>query len=426
MKVKRQRRKFKFKFVLFIIVSTCFLRPNYLGLRLSNVHGAEKDFKENKLFEYTNLKDNSSISQSEKINENKSINFTVPRGVIVLMALIFAIAPLCGIIWLRFLHDQPLNKQCLVNHLFRDLIRTNTLFVCLLNILAFAFSIFEGSKESSTLIFITKYLVLINEAIFFVIMACLWLLAFMRLYTIRFNVLDPVDEFLGEYSGVSHIFIRLLILVTPIFATAILYANSIQPILYYQLIEKNVSWKDIPQASRILFGIDMTLCSISVTLFASVKVYQWKVESKERTQMLRNVGGNDVVIIHNDNIPNPSNDTDQESSTNPQESGESKRKLYDPRRMALPTLMYLLTGLLITVLIVLQSLEVLTFDIWWSLTAVAGLQGVVLPTMIILWYDNLRMYCLRQITYHINVVIPQTYGSLRFYQMFNNAIRPIE
>ena len=420
MKVKRQRRKFKFKFVLFIIVSTCFLGPNYLGLRLSNAHGAEKDLNENKLFEYTNLKANSSISQSEKINENKSFSFAIPRSVILIMALIFAIAPLCSIIWLRFLHNQPLDKQCLVNHLFRDLVRTNTLFVCLLNILAFSFGIFEGS----TLIFITKYLVLINEAIFFVIMVYLWLIASMRLYTIRFNVLDPVDEFLGEYSGVSHIFIRLLILITPIFATAILYSHSIQPIIYYHLVEKNMSWKDIPQTSRILHGIETTLCLISVTLFGSVKIYQWKVESKERTHNLGNGTGNDSEIMQNDNIPNAHNETEQESSTNPQESGE--RNLYDLGRMALPNLMYLLVGLLITVLILLQSWGVLTFDIWWTLTAVAGLQGVVLPTTIILWYDNLRMYCFRQIAYHINIIIPPTCGALCFNRMFNNAIRPIE
>ena len=184
-----------------------------------------------------------------------------------------------------------------------------------------------------------------------------------------------------------------------------------------------MSWKDIPQASRILHGIETTLLSISVTLFGSVKIYQWKVESNERTHNLGNGAGNDVGIIHN-NIRNPLNETEQDSSTNPQESVE--RNLYDLRRMALPSLMCVLAGFLIVGLILLQSWGVLTFDIWWILTAVAGFQGVVLPTTIILWYDNLRMYCFRQIAYHINVIIPQTCRALCFNRMFNNAIRPIE
>jgi hypothetical protein len=170
----------------------------------------------------------------------------------------------------------------------------------------------------------------------------------------------------------------------------------------------------------------MTLSAISVILFASVKIYQWKVESKERTHILGNGAGNMAGITNNDNIQNPSNETGKESSTNPRELEETKRNLYDLRRMTLPILMYLLAGLLITALILLQSWKVITFDIWWSLTAVTGLQGVVLPTTIIVCSDNLRMYCLRKITYYINVVIPQTYGSLCFHQKFDNAIRPIE
>ena len=426
MKVKKQRQKFKFKFVLFIIFSACFLPPNYLGLRLGNAHGAAKDLERNKIVEYTYPKAYSSISQPKEINVNKNIYSFVPRGVIVIMALIFAIAPLCSILWLRFLNDQPLEKHCLFNHVFRDLVRTNTLFVCSLNILAFSFSIFEGSEESSTLASITKYLVLIIEAVFLVIMACVCLIASVRLYTIRFNVLDPVDEFLGEYSGKSHLFTRLIILVVPIFTTAVLFSNSIQPILYYQLIETDASRKDIPQASRILSWIDMTLCSVSVTLFASVRIYQWKVESKKRTYILEPQILELIRNAHNDDIQNSSNETNEESSPNPQESGENNlTNLIDVRRMVPLNLMYLLTALLIMALILLQSYKVVSFDIWWSLTALAGLQGVVFPITIILWHDNLRMYCLRQFKYHINVVIQLTYGALCCNQMFNNEIRPI-
>ena len=376
------------------------------------------------MFEYANLKTYSNISQSDIANDSKIIYVTVPSGVVVIMSLIFAIAPFCSILWLRFLKDQPLDRQCLVNNLLRDLIKTNTLFVCLLNILAFFFGIFEVSQESSILILITKYLVLMNEAIVFVMMEYLCLIASMRLYTIRFKVLDPVDEFLGEYNIASLIFIRILILVMPIFTIGMLYSNSIQPILYYQLIEKNTPWKDIPHATRILYAIDMTLITISVTLFAFVKIYQWAVQSKKTSHVLENGAGNNVENINNGNIPNPPIEANNESSNNPQESGE--RNWYDLLRMVLPNLLHLVIGLLIVVLLLLDCVGVLNFDIWWSLTTLALLQGVVFPISIILWFDNLRMYCLRQITCHINVVIPQAHRALCFYQMFNNAVNPIE
>jgi hypothetical protein len=183
-----------------------------------------------------------------------------------------------------------------------------------------------------------------------------------------------------------------------------------------------MQWKDIPHASRILYGIDMAIYSISVGLFAFVKIYQWGIQSKKKSHVLGNVAGNNAGNIHIGNGPNPSIEANHEPSTNPQESGE--RNWYDLRRMVLPNLLHLGMGTLIGVLILLDFLGVITFDIWWSLTALAGLQGVVFPISIILWYDNLRKYCVRQITYHINVIIPQTNIALCFYQIFNNAVNP--
>ena len=49
----------------------------------------------NKMFEYANLKTYSNISQSDIANDSKIIYVTVPSGVVVIMSLIFAIAPFC-------------------------------------------------------------------------------------------------------------------------------------------------------------------------------------------------------------------------------------------------------------------------------------------------------------------------------------------
>ena len=56
----------------------------------------------------------------------------------------------------------------------------------------------------------------------------------------------------------------------------------------------------------------MTLCSVSVILFASVGIYQWKVESKKRTQILGNGTGNNVGNAQNDDIQNSSNEANEE------------------------------------------------------------------------------------------------------------------
>ena len=414
----RQRSKFRIKTILLLIVSTSFLQPNYLGVSLNGVSGLETEHKTNKIFEQTNLQTNSSTSQAD----GNSFSTTMPTGVVVLLSLIFIISPILTILWLQFLQDQAFDKQCLENSFFRDLIKLNNACVCIWSFLAFSVFIFEESKDQFLLISITKYLTLSNETIFFMLMLYLSLISSMRLYAACFNVLDPLDNFLGEDERLSLIIIRFSILIMSIIPSGILLFNSTQPMLYYKFIDKTMKWKDIPRGSAILYGIDMAFFALCAILFAAGKIYQWAEQSKYKTNIL---GSRTLILnIHHGNRANTSNEPNQEPSATSQESGKSNR--FIGREVALPNILYLLTGLFITVLILLQCFDVISLDIWWSVTGMVGMQGVGFPTMVILWYDNLRRYCFRQLSYHISIMNGSVYRLFHSNPMSRNVIHPFQ
>jgi hypothetical protein len=410
----RQRRKLRIRTILLLIVSTSFLTPNYLGVSLNGVSGLETEHKTNKILEQTN--------SSTPHADGNSFSITMPTGAVVLMSLIFIISPILTIIWLQFLQDQAFDKQCLENSFFRDLIKLNNACVCIWSFLAFSVFIFEESKDRFLLISITKYLTLSNETIFFMLMLYLSLISSMRLYAAYFNVLDPLDNFLGEDERLSLILIRLSILMMSIIRSGILLFNSTQPILYYKFIDKAIKWKDIPRGSGILYGIDMAFFALCAILFAVGKIYQWSEQSKHRAYIL---GSRTIIInLRHGNRANTPNEPNQEPSASSQESG--KGKWFNGREVALPNILILLSGLLMTVLILLQCLDVISLDIWWIVTGFVGMQGVVFPTMVILWYDNLRRYCFRQVTYHISILNGSVYRLFHSNPMSRNAIHPFE
>jgi len=424
MRFKRKRSKIKTKFIFFIIVSILFLPPNYMGLSFKNGNGLQQHMERNKPIEYIDHMANSSNSQGEKMVSDKSGSFTLPICVVIFMSLAFVIAPIISSLLLRFLQDRPLSKQCLVNYLLRDLIKMNNLLVCLWTTLAFCFILFEHHKDPFILISITKYITYTNVGIFFMAMMYGCLISSIRLYAITFNVLDPVDAFLGEHIRVSPlVLIRIFTSATVLLLIGLLYFNSILPILYFKIIEKQMRWKDIPQESRIFYGIEMTLCAICSTLFAAAKTYQCKIDSIQQALALKYVTAHTIGNSHDGNNTNPANEATEESPGNLQ---DSRGRIYNPKLVALPNLLYAFAALLMTVLILLQCIGAINVDIWWILTALVGMHGVILPIIFIFWYDNIRTYCCRQISGQINNITGREYSLRYANQICNNTVRPIE
>ena len=418
----RQHRKIAIKTILFLILSTSFLQPNYLGLSLKGVSGQEPEYKLNRIFEQTNLRTNFSILPADRSNDGNSFSIAIPTGVVVLMFLIFIIAPILSILWLHFLQDQPFEKQCLENNLFSDLIKLNNACVGIWSLLAFSFFIFEDSKDRLLLIAITKYFTLCNETIFFMLMVYLYLISSMRMYTAWFHVLDPLDNFFGEHERLSLMIIRFSILMISVIPSGILLFNSIQPILYYKFIDKTMKWRDIPHGAGILYGIDIALFALCAILFAVGRIYQWVEKTKHMTNIL---GSSNINLnLSPWNRANVSNEPNQESSTIGQDSDENN--WHGRREVALPNILYLVTGVLMTTLILLQCMGVISLDIWWSVTAIVGMQGVMFPTLAILWYHNLRRYCFRQIRNYINRMHDGAYRLFYSNYISRNAIHPIE
>lgn len=148
----RQRRKIAIEAILFLILTTSFLQPNNLGLSLKGVSGKDPEHKMNWIFEQTNHRTNFSILPADRSSDENGFSITIPTGVVVLMSLIFIMTLILKILWLRFLQDQPFEKQCLENNLFSDLIKLNNVCVCIWSLLAFSFFMFEESKDQLLLI----------------------------------------------------------------------------------------------------------------------------------------------------------------------------------------------------------------------------------------------------------------------------------
>ena len=201
------------------------------------------------------------------------------------------------------------------------------------------------------------------------------------------------------------IFIHMMVFVV----MCIICLSSARPVVYYLLMGQNVKWQDIPWGSRLLLAVDVGIFTMCASLYVALKIYQIRDESQLQNTYIE-MGSQ------------TKGDLENEVATNGEASGKGK---YFIIRATFPALAFICNNLLTALLILLQCLNVINVGFWWTMTAFSGMQGVLIPTSLILWYPEVRMYSRRQIQYHKDEIIVWVHGATSWMKKYNTRVAPI-
>ena len=150
----RSQKKIK-RFLLLLTFSTLILPINFKGLSYGKVYGLNKTSRtftdidpkfpgqikvgNDEGVEYQAANSGKKAKRSDPnvaTNENYGAeevqpNTNISPGVIGSMVVIFFISPILTLLILSYLQEQPLNKQCVMNKLYQDVIKANLLMIWL-------------------------------------------------------------------------------------------------------------------------------------------------------------------------------------------------------------------------------------------------------------------------------------------------------
>jgi len=96
----------------------------------------------------------------------------------------------------------------------------------------------------------------------------------LRLYTIVYQVLDPLGEWIGEDENFTILLIRLSTMALTGLYIGIIKLSSSTPIIYYKLSEEDFTLEDVPFESRLKRGINIACCIVPLVLFRTGKIIQ--------------------------------------------------------------------------------------------------------------------------------------------------------
>lgn len=329
--------------------------------------------------------------------------YRLPWGAVVTMAVILVIAPYLSLLGIRFFKDQPLNKQCIMNQLCRDGARLQTIFVSLWAIYVVGMKGIQAPENEALFLQITKYMSFVNEAIFFTGILYLCLIAFLRLYTTVYQILDPWEDWLGMNESMVLAMIRLIISFIVVLIVGLIFMTSSIPIVYYKLTEQDLKWNKIPLQSRLKVGINITCCIVCIVLFVAGKVHQYRKDSI-------------VQAGHH-------NEVQDAASTGVE---ETTRRNEFVNYILLVSMLYVISFLLVLIIILLLYLNVIHVDIWWGITTLVGIQGVVMPIMFITVNPSFRHYCWRQSRSDMNDVIIWFHACTSYIKQHNAQISVVQ
>ena len=196
MKAKRNNKTNILKWILILLMSTFFVPSNIQGKSLKANKTIEIDIKLESLNFHRNRRQDGP-PDSQLTNARK--DHTIPWAVIILMSTIAIVAPYLNCLWIRFLIDQPLSKQCALNRLCRDLIRANLLYCWIWSVAPTILKLLDSSGCEPIKKEVAHGISLLTEGLLFILQTYLLLVGSLRLYTLRYNVLDPVEECFGKF-----------------------------------------------------------------------------------------------------------------------------------------------------------------------------------------------------------------------------------
>ena len=124
-----------------------------------------------------------------------SILLIIPRPILCWTAIVPIASFILINIILAYLSDQPTNKQCLVNLLYRDVLNINILHVCL-----WSFGMFycEYHAQHPFGVIEAQFIAYTNQILTLLILAYLNAIGVLRLCTVKLKQVDLLIPFMGE------------------------------------------------------------------------------------------------------------------------------------------------------------------------------------------------------------------------------------
>ena len=343
-------------------------------------------------------------------------------NIFVFMLLISILAPFCILLWLKYLQDQPLNKQSLMNKLVQDVIRLNLMVVWIWTLPFMMLKLLERSDQEQ---YLTGFISIISHALFHLIIIYLYLIGALRLYTIRLRVLDPLEEWMVEYDeGKAMNNLRLCFTLIVLSDIAAFCLTSTKPIEYYHIWQQGMTWIAVPIGTRILFGIDVGILIICSIFYILLKMYQSLEDSKLRTTVIIDIENSNRVGLINGGDANKELrvQSNQDPAVMVRKQGKG-RAFVDSK--TLPAFVHVASISFLALLVGLQYLELINLGFWWTMTTFLGIEGVLIPSGLILWYSELRSYSRRQIQYHAEATMACLNAAVSWFRKRVPTVHPI-
>ena len=363
-----------------LILCSLLFSPNHHGLSFKISRQEERIFQlgiiPNKAKSSISILETSGELET-KTNPPQKISWFI----IVAVLLILVVSPYLGILGIRSLHDQPLDKQSVLNKLCRDCTVLQIVFVVTWAMYIVTAKVIENPEYLSIYLKLTNIISYINEGLFFLGMLYASLIGSLRLYTIVYQVLDPLGEWIGEDENFTMQLIRLSMVTLMGLYVGIIKLSSSTPIIYYKLSEEDFNLEDVPFKSRLKLGINIVCCIIPVVLFTTGKIIQDQKDA--------GLKHGSILISTNDNV--------EKSNAIP--IIRSNEFTY---YVSVASMLYIGSGLIILTSLILVYLEYIHINIWVGLTLLIGSQGVGIPVVFLSLNLPFRKYAWRQVQGDLN------------------------
>ena len=214
--------------------------------------------------------------------------------------------------------------------------------------------------------------------------------------------------------------IRLILSTLVIFYIGIIFFISATPILYHKLANQDLKWDAVSMRSicKITFNIAFTI--LLVVLFATDKVIKIRKDSeakKARSETRKSL----YICCGQKQVPS---ETARLASLNGKE--ESRKRNEFSNYISLIALLYIGSGVGALAFLMLLFLNIINLDIWWVLTVLLLLQGVLLPVVFLICNSNFRKYCWRQVKGDVNNLRRCIHSFVSFFKKCNDRVNPIQ
>ena len=401
MKMKHHPRKNKFSLSLAVIFTALLFTPNFLGLSLKIDHSYSlKDaMSQSEQIVFSNLNSNflgiKEFGQVEIISKSPwhEISWMV-IGIIITIAIM---GPYFGLLGIRFLKDQPLNKQSIINKLSRDCTKNQIMFFLAWIAHILIAKYIEHPDNWTLYLQLTKFMSYVNEALFLHGMLYVCLIGALRLYTIVYQVLDPFEDWFEEDEDTPVLLIRLIISALVIAYIGFISLISATPTVFYKLTEKDSNLFDVSWKSQLKLGFNITCCVIAITLFTAGKIIQRKKDDAAKVQVSMSSSGNEA-------------------------NGANETSYY----VSYVSIMYLSSTSLLFIIIVLVYLGIIYVNIWWGIAMLLAVQGVVMPIVFLALNLTFRDYCWRRFRGDLNNIMIWTKRYERTIKQHNSRVSPLQ